>query len=527
MRACCVAIACSSRRAACGGGDSSERSAHAAARRRSRSSPTPVCADARRAPARGVRRDRAQRQRRRRDAARARRDGARQDRSGRHRRRSLPDRRDAGRRARGRACRGVDGVDLVLEIEDATGTVLAQSDRGGARVRGGRARTSASTPGRYTAVVRGKKPPRRRSRKPKGKKRRTGAEPAGRAPVYEITAQLVAPAGRRRARARRRSRHRERSDRRRHRDRLRRLDRRRRRVEAVGRGAVARRTRSTSSCRRSKASRSRSRSPTASASRARDPQGAARRAALVVRGLVPVVPAGAPPFHYLTVTRRSLATPRPRTSCRVTGARSSRPTPRSSPTTRPSTPMRGRRRIARSCTRRGRRATSTASRSRRADAARTLDVALDAPAESTSRSSCSSTASRVGKGDHGHAAAKVPREMRVRSSACRRTGARGWQRTTLQIEGAYGIARPGQAVGASRRPWRSAAAIGDPRRPRAHQPRRVRGAQRAVRGVSRRCARASRRRRRARPAARRCSCCRTRSRRCRSAGPAIASTAAA
>ena len=83
---------------------------------------------------------------------------------------------------------GVEGQDLVLEIEDAGGNVIARSDRGGARVKEGIPNLGV-TPGRYTLVVRQapkKKPPARRGR--------AAPEPAAPpAAVYELTAQLVTP----------------------------------------------------------------------------------------------------------------------------------------------------------------------------------------------------------------------------------------------------------------------------------------------------------------------------------------------
>ena len=80
--------------------------------------------------------------------------------------------------------------DLVLDIEDASGALLARSARGGTRVVEGVPNLGV-TPGRYIAVVRAapkKKPPTpRKGRKPP-------PEPAKPGPVYELTAQLVAPA---------------------------------------------------------------------------------------------------------------------------------------------------------------------------------------------------------------------------------------------------------------------------------------------------------------------------------------------
>jgi hypothetical protein len=84
-----------------------------------------------------------------------------------------------------------DGLDAVLEIADAGGTVIARSDRTGPRTREGVPNLGV-TPGRYTAIVAAKKPPplappRRRST------HRPAPEPAAK-PVggpYEITAAIV------------------------------------------------------------------------------------------------------------------------------------------------------------------------------------------------------------------------------------------------------------------------------------------------------------------------------------------------
>jgi hypothetical protein len=76
-------------------------------------------------------------------------------------------------------------ADLVLEIEDAGGVVIAKSDRGPARVKEGIPNLGV-TPGRYTAVVRGgpkKKPPRAKRGAPP-------PPPPPPAPAYEITAQV-------------------------------------------------------------------------------------------------------------------------------------------------------------------------------------------------------------------------------------------------------------------------------------------------------------------------------------------------
>ena len=88
---------------------------------------------------------------------------------------------------------GLDAFDVVLEIEDAGGNVIARSDRGGARVREGVPNLAVS-PGRYTAVVQARKPaPPTPSKKKSPKK--PAPEPAR--PIggpYEITASMVAPA---------------------------------------------------------------------------------------------------------------------------------------------------------------------------------------------------------------------------------------------------------------------------------------------------------------------------------------------
>src|SRR5262249_12273817 len=70
-------------------------------------------------------------------------------------------------------------ADLALDIEDASGTVIAKSDRGGVRTREGVPNLGVQ-PGRYTAVV----------REIKHRSRRGSAE-AKPAPVYELTAQMV------------------------------------------------------------------------------------------------------------------------------------------------------------------------------------------------------------------------------------------------------------------------------------------------------------------------------------------------
>lgn len=86
---------------------------------------------------------------------------------------------------------GIDGVDLTLEVEDAGGSVLARSDRGGVRVKEGVPNLGVS-PGTYRAVVKMKKAP-----PPKPVKPKKGAKPVDAgievvpAPVYEITARMA------------------------------------------------------------------------------------------------------------------------------------------------------------------------------------------------------------------------------------------------------------------------------------------------------------------------------------------------
>jgi len=80
-------------------------------------------------------------------------------------------------------------ADLTLELEDASGTSVARSDRGAARVREGVPNLGVR-PGRYIAIVKKKAPPAKK--RPKGKQ---GAAPAPTSPVaYELTAQLAVTA---------------------------------------------------------------------------------------------------------------------------------------------------------------------------------------------------------------------------------------------------------------------------------------------------------------------------------------------
>jgi hypothetical protein len=90
---------------------------------------------------------------------------------------------------------GIDGMDLSLELADASGSTLARSDRGAARIKEGLPNVGV-TPGRYTLIV---KQVKKKPAKPagKGKKGAPAAEPAAATaavvPVYELTAQLVDP----------------------------------------------------------------------------------------------------------------------------------------------------------------------------------------------------------------------------------------------------------------------------------------------------------------------------------------------
>jgi hypothetical protein len=79
---------------------------------------------------------------------------------------------------------GIEGTDLVLELLDAQGTVLARSDRGPAKTREGIPNFGVSA-GRYTAVVKAK------AEKKKKKKAKKKADPETPAKAYEITAQVA------------------------------------------------------------------------------------------------------------------------------------------------------------------------------------------------------------------------------------------------------------------------------------------------------------------------------------------------
>lgn len=87
---------------------------------------------------------------------------------------------------------GINGVDLVLEIEDVGGTVLAKSDRGGARIKEGVPNLGVSA-GTYRAVVKAKKAPPPKTKPKKGAKPVDAAIEVVPAPIYEITARMAAP----------------------------------------------------------------------------------------------------------------------------------------------------------------------------------------------------------------------------------------------------------------------------------------------------------------------------------------------
>jgi len=81
-------------------------------------------------------------------------------------------------------------LDVTLDIEDASGNVIARSDRGAARVREG-VPNLAVTPGRYYAVVAAKKPP-----PPPHKRGHKAPDPVkGIGGPYEITVAVAQPTG--------------------------------------------------------------------------------------------------------------------------------------------------------------------------------------------------------------------------------------------------------------------------------------------------------------------------------------------
>jgi hypothetical protein len=89
---------------------------------------------------------------------------------------------------------GIDGVDLILEIEDVGGTVIAKSDRGGVRIKEGVPNVGVS-PGTYRAIVKMKKLPPPKAAKPKkGQKTVDAGIEVKPAPIYEISAHMAPPA---------------------------------------------------------------------------------------------------------------------------------------------------------------------------------------------------------------------------------------------------------------------------------------------------------------------------------------------
>jgi hypothetical protein len=81
-------------------------------------------------------------------------------------------------------------ADLVLDLEDSAGNVVARSARGGTRVVEGLPNFGV-TPGRYTVVVRNA--PKKKAPAPRKGHRPAPPEPSKPGPVYELTAQLVTP----------------------------------------------------------------------------------------------------------------------------------------------------------------------------------------------------------------------------------------------------------------------------------------------------------------------------------------------
>lgn len=92
----------------------------------------------------------------------------------------------------------VEGMDLTLEILDGGGASIARSDRGGVKVREGVPNLGV-TPGRYTLIVRAKKPPPAKPVKAAKGARKGAPAPAApvapaATPVYEIAARVAPPA---------------------------------------------------------------------------------------------------------------------------------------------------------------------------------------------------------------------------------------------------------------------------------------------------------------------------------------------
>jgi hypothetical protein len=89
---------------------------------------------------------------------------------------------------------GIDGVDLALDVTDGSGASIGRSDRTGVRIKEGIPNAGVS-PGRYTLIVR--HAPKKKQPKAKAPKKGTAAgsgdsdKPAAPAPVYELSAQIV------------------------------------------------------------------------------------------------------------------------------------------------------------------------------------------------------------------------------------------------------------------------------------------------------------------------------------------------
>jgi hypothetical protein len=90
---------------------------------------------------------------------------------------------------------GVEGTDLLVELADSSGVVVAKSDRGAARIKEGLPNVGI-TAGRYTLIVKQVKKKAAKPAKPKKGAPPPPAEPPPPAavPVYELSAQLIDPA---------------------------------------------------------------------------------------------------------------------------------------------------------------------------------------------------------------------------------------------------------------------------------------------------------------------------------------------
>ncbi|HEX5060263.1 MAG TPA: hypothetical protein VFV99_12935 [Kofleriaceae bacterium] len=89
----------------------------------------------------------------------------------------------------------VEGMDLSLELADASATTIAKSDRGAARVKEGLPNVGV-TPGRYTLIVKQvKKKPAKPAKPAKGRKAPEQEPPSApvAVPVYELSTQMIDP----------------------------------------------------------------------------------------------------------------------------------------------------------------------------------------------------------------------------------------------------------------------------------------------------------------------------------------------